>query len=350
MMQNPPNALEPSSWSSQFARKVNADLRETQSEYRIGAEPHNHILGNVNRAAHPPRHANYKWRPSTIPCFIAVCLAAILVTAALVGAMVAIAKNARGSVKLDSSMVNRESTSTGSQTGARTESRFTNPASIPWSTPTTKPDGFTADSSQLSTQDGPTASSKVVEIDSSSFNPSVNTTHPSPIDSSTSTTEKTPSSSATSTPSTYISDDLSTTPTTLTNTLQSSTTTPFESAFTASTIPSELAQTTTQSSQFSSPTEASTTSASSEEIATRHPDTSVTPSNAPAPLPSGITHTLESPVAGSPAARRPGQGGQHSSPAQHVRGPTAHEWLGDQESSAPRGPSHRRHGDQNERP
>jgi hypothetical protein len=333
LMPNPPNAREQPSWSSEFARKVNADLRENQRVNQTRSAPLIRIIDNVDRAAHHPRGANDSWQPRTIRCFIAVCLAAVLVTAALIGAMLAIAKNTKGGLQLDSSSMTESSTFIDVKSDPKTTSSFTDSASNPWSTAITTSEDFTTVDSAVSTKHGPTASSQSLQIDSSSFSSSGRSTPSRLIQSSTTTTEKSLSSSidashglsaaTTSTHEQIVS----------TSTLESLVMIPPESALTAPAISSELLQTTAaQLSQSYSSTGLSTASVSSDNITAIQSTADDTTTNS---LPSATLSASRTTVVG-----RSDQGGQHRS-TQRFHGPATRERVGGQRASQE--PDHHRH-------
>jgi hypothetical protein len=281
------------------------------------------IIENVDRAAHQPRSINHSWQPRTIRCFITVGLAAILVTAALVGTMIAIAKNTKGGLKLDSSSMNGNSTFTDSHSGPKMTSRSTDSASIPWSTAIATSEDFTTVDSAMSTTYGLTASSQRLQIDISSIGSSVRSTTSELVQSSTTTAEKSPPSiGSTSTLEQIVSTD----------TLESLVMVPPESALTGPASYSELLQTTAAQSDVL------TTSASSDEITTNQSTTDDTTTDS---LPSATFFESRTPVLG-----RPNQGGQRSS-TQRVHGPAAHEWVGGQRAS--QGPDHHGYQGQNKR-
>jgi len=340
---NPPkNAPEQPSWPSKCALKVNANLRETRPcSSRTQSASHNRIYENVDRAGDQRRRPTHKWQSHIIRCFIAFCLAAILVTAALVGAMVAVAKNAKGGVEIDGSSVNVSSTSTVSQSDPKTMSRSTSLVLTPWSTITTTSELLTIDSSATFTQESPTEYSQSLEVGSSSLGSSIESTQTSVVHPSTATMEKAPSSFAASTSSTYTSHNMLGTPTStptqvvLTSTLESVATTQPETQLTTPITSPKSTGTTTQLSQSSIPTESSTTLASSDHIRTHQSETGDTKANQPAPLHSNTPFT--SPTL---AAERSSLGGQHS-PKQRVHGLETHEWLGNQDPRASRRPGYR---------
>jgi hypothetical protein len=330
-MPDQPNTRGQSSWFSEFAHKVNADLCENQRVNQPRPAPLIRIIENVDRAAHQPRSPN-GCRPHTIRCFIAVCLAAVLVTAALVGAMIAIANNTKDGLQLDSSSMNESSTFTDLQSDHKTTSSFTDPVSVPWSTAIATSEDFTALDSAVSTRYGLTASSQSLQIDSSSFNSSARSTTSGLMQSSTATTEKSPSSSVDASYGLSTGTTPTHEQTVSTSTLESLVMIPPESALTAPAKSSELLQTSAAQS------EVSTASASSDYITAIQSTTDDTTTN---PLPSATSFASRKPVFG-----RPNQGEQRSS-TQRVHGPAAHGWVGDQRAS--QGPDHHRHQSQNGR-
>ena len=225
---NPPDTPEPPSWSSTFAQQVNAGLRGLGSGNSTAPAAHIRIAGNVDIASQRPVRLDEKRRLPTMKCLIAIFLAVVLVTGALVGAMVAIAKKSKARERLDTLSVNGGSMSTTPQPSSRTTSQST-----PWSTTTAVSKSLPAEESATSTLKGPTARSKSLHEGSSSFSSFVEITHRSSAALSTTTTKNTPESPATS--STTVSYDLSTastvTPTqkALTSTLEGFTTILIES-------------------------------------------------------------------------------------------------------------------------
>jgi hypothetical protein len=204
-MHDSPGAPERSSWYSRFAEMVKTDLRKARTWNRTEPIHRLRIHENVDRTAYRRRRAYTKWQSHTIRCFIAICIAATLVTAALVGAMIAIAKRSKDFVKLDASLMHGSSTYPVPETDARTTSRSTESTSIPWSTTTATSGVFTVDNSATSTQYNPPAYSKSPQGGSSSFDSAIQITHSSSVHLFTASTERTPSSSTTAISSTIVS-------------------------------------------------------------------------------------------------------------------------------------------------
>lgn len=343
LMQNPPDASGPSSWSSRFAHKVNVDLSRTQPGSGIEPAPHNRILENVNGTTFQPQHTNNRWQNKTTRCFIAVCLAAILVTAALIGAMIAIARNTKSGEDLDTSLVNESSSFASSQSDARTTLRTADSASVLWSLRTTISDRHPVDSFTTSRPSRSTVHSGGSQT-ASSFGSIIESTQSIQDQPSMTTTIDRPLLSATS--STNASYNFLTallninTQIAFTSTLDSLTATVSESASTTPATSSGLMQTITQPSRRPSSQELSRTSSLSDDNTTHYSNNSDTTMDAPPRLSSETPFSTRTPSAEDSEQEVP------RGPTQRIHGPTAHEWLGDQGPRAPQRPGHDRHKDQ----